>query len=351
MSRGKLVVGAAVIIALGIGGLVLLNATQTSVPVSAPEPEPVDSNGVDVGDLTLELSRLQAPRLAQPTSVDETLSKPEPPAASPVGTPLANSRADLEALADSGDAVASCRLALELMMCASAGNPPITMMGGLVGQVSTMDSVQQQRMIDAIAATSERVEGNADHCAGVDDIRTDEIEARARAAAQLGGSRPRVLYALRTPEGLIARLQGQAGFTLFNSDRPPVSQFYADNAYQFLQQGLASRDLLALEGLILVHTPHHVGPRPENLPLRMPNPLQFAVFSGLYARVSPGGLPDSFEQLRQKTVAGLDAEMQARVQDLIDREVQQWQFANKVGRVPPALDAGSSQDLCTGEPG
>jgi len=350
MSRGKLVFSVAVVIVLGIGGFVLLNATQPGVPVGPPEREQVDSDGVDVDDLMLELSKLQAPRLEEPSSVDAVKS-PVPLSALPVGTPLANSRADLESLADAGNAVASCRLALELMMCASAGDPPMTMMGGLVGPVSGMDSAQQQRMIDAIAATSERVEARANHCAGVDDIRIDEIERRASAAAQLGGSRPRVLYALRTPEGLIARLQPQTGFTFDSENAAPVSQFYADHAYQFLQQGLASRDLLALEGLILVHTPRHVGPSPANLPLRMPNPLQFAVLSGLYARVSPGGLPGSIEELRRETVARLDADMQMRVQDLIDREVQQWQFANKGGRVPAALDVESSEDLCTGESG
>lgn len=291
----------------------------------------------------LSLSVPASPSVApEPAPVAQSAMLPAP------GTPLSQSLQALRDAADSGDAFANCRLALELMFCANKGDPSPEMMGMLVPQVSGMSDKRQTGMIDALARSQERAERRAAHCSQLSEVEPGEIEARSRTAAARGGSRQRVLYALMTPQGHIARLMAPPGLTMEGDAAGSVSQFYADNAVQYLHQGLMARDVLALEGLIMAYAPKKLN-RPVELPFSLPNPLRFVVLVGLYERLGVGVIPSDVAGLRAEAMAQLPPAMQIQADKLAADEAERWVDGwRETSRKPPALDSASSDVLCRG---
>lgn len=211
-----------------------------------------------------------------------------------------------------------------------------------------MSDERQLGMVDALARSQERTERKASHCSELSAVEPDEIEARSRTAAERGGTRQRVIYALMTSQGRIARLLGPPGLTMNGDNESAVSQFYADNALQYLHEGLMARDVLALEGLIMAYAPKKLT-RPATLPFSLPNPLRFVVLVGLYERLGAGVIPSDFAELRAEAMAQLPAALQIQADKLAADEAQRWTAgSSEEFRKPPELDNMSSDELCRG---
>lgn len=291
-----------------------------------------DPTTVEVGDVTAAY---------QPVAIGNGDRRPEnniEVVLPPPGIPLSESRTALTALADRGDATANCRLALELMLCSSIDDDTLALLDGLAREGSAMQ---------AVSDTLDRTEGVAEHCGQASEVPADEPVERAHNAALLGGTRHRVLYALTSPDGMISRLHNPAGLSLSRTSNRPVSQFYAENAFQFLEEGFMQRDLLALEGLVLAYAPT---PLLRVFPLRIqrPDPFKFVVMAGLYEALGAGLLPSDVAELRNLVAADLETDVRDQARGMIDREITRWS-ADPGSLVPPKqLSPAAVDELCQG---
>jgi hypothetical protein len=195
--------------------------------------------------------------------------------------PLAEQMDDLVTLAETGDPTASCRLIIGANRCSEqARNAKFT--------ERTIRSLEHkpgrhEGLGIHVAAISMEIEAKSSaYCAGVD------LDSLPRAGKVLANAyaflspRQKTILALMRSDGVIRRLESEPDLSEMALYVYP--QALADNAYAFLQSGIQAHDPLALEGMMLVHSPGlSLGPRGAGLWL--PNPRLFLKYSFMLARL------------------------------------------------------------------
>ncbi len=144
---------------------------------------------------------------------------------------------------------------------------------------------------------------------------------------------------------MLSRLENPTGIVLAGARNRPVAQFYADNAYRFLEEGLVQRDLLALEGLILAHAPSPVN-RVVPLRIQRPDPFRFVVLTGLYEALGIAALPRDIGELRDAVIADLSPEVRDQAHALIDRELIRWSARQDSFAIPKTVSPAAINELC-----
>lgn len=319
--------------------------------VSAVGPDPAqrseaqsEQSALQVDDLNASLRALSGPR---PESRQRNQTIPASlPMAPPVGSPLTASLATLTERADRGDAPAKCRLAVELGLCANSGRAARSMLGTISGQVAGSKN-QDLTFLESVEISFGQLEELQQHCGEEPLSDATEREFRWQQAAEHGSARTRVLFALRGSSGHITRLIAGPGIRFFTDRRPMASQYYAEHAVEFLNQGLAVRDPLALEGLILLHEPRQ-GAGFSPLPISWPNPLRYATYVGLWERLGFAALPASVLEQREQALASLDPSLLPQLQRLIGTEAARWQAGSKPLAMAPVVSVETVDQLCPG---
>jgi hypothetical protein len=252
--------------------------------------------------------------------------------------------------AEAGDARAACRLALELSACrAAAKRDDLSMTMEYVAATSE-HAGRDPRVIDSIAEVREAAADAAPDCAGLETEGETDVVALLQAAAATGNARHRVIAALTQPDGSLLRLP-----------RGPVhplpmdpwvltlaSQFYADHALRYLDEGLRQRDPLALEGLILVHAPDVLVPSAStDAAFRLPNPRRFATLALLAEQVyGTDMLGSQTAQLLQRTLETFPEPERSRIEAEARRWARGWRASAASAPPPEAIDAQAIEALC-----
>ena len=157
-----------------------------------------------------------------------------------------------------GDPVAACRIAVDKIRCASSRRSS-SFGRDIARQASRGNAILgENKTIDFLATREEQFQAMADYCADADDESLPEIQDFPKQALARLSTHQKVVLALVRQDGSIARFprnQSASRMHLNGSTRFMLPQYLADNMLQFLQQGVANADPLALEGMLIVHYP------------------------------------------------------------------------------------------------
>ena len=266
------------------------------------------------------------------------------PALPPEDLPLAAQLPNLLARAKRGDPVASCRLAIGVVRCTTHQH-----VGEFTAHVRQADSVNVRDLANQTDARPSA--GIDEHCASFDRNSIGNLDDLLEKNKNQLNVHQKVLLALLQPDGTIMSMPREIARGVIGSatTRFVYSQFQADNALNFLQEGAAAHNRLALEGLILVHAPSDIpGFRPGTR-VSLPNPRQFLGYSLLLAEVFGA---DALGPIMSQTVANvlqsMDPKDVAWVQEQARVSAATWKYAmtreTPSSAKPNAVDQGSICD-------
>lgn len=203
----------------------------------------------------------------------------------------------------------------------------------------------ERTLVGAIAATEEGTAGVAEYCRGVDPSTYPDPEHFLEPTIGTMSARQKVLLALAGPDGAIQRLPREIRPApgLGNSINYMMPQFVADHGYAFLQQGIVAADPLALEGMLMVHSPVWM-PGTERSPrFSAPDPLRFAryamLMNAVYGQEATGNVARS---ILARVLATLAPEQRNALDAQVARDVALWQStaekSARLGIEAPDLD-------------
>ncbi|MGQ0799998.1 MAG: hypothetical protein ACT4NL_07815 [Pseudomarimonas sp.] len=268
--------------------------------------------------------------------------------------PLGERLQMLRTLSAEGQPEAACRLALELNHCRALGLRHLMSLGleDLLDQ-PTWDrrgAMEVGGLISSIADARERGDEVALHCEGISPVPENDAVERFQQLALRGTVRQRVVAALLQPDGSLPRLPRTAVSPLpFDSwSAGMATQFYAEHALEFLDEGYRQRDGLALEGLILVSAPEAIllESASEVLP-RLPDPYRFAGYALLAEQVfGPAMLGSTVTMLLQRVLDRMAPDQRERLESEVEREAQRWW--NGPAPLPPPEDGLAGLDAACG---
>jgi hypothetical protein len=241
--------------------------------------------------------------------------------------PLAQQLDALKARVQQGDPVAACRLAIDALRCRATAR-----VEQFQSEVAASMARRKHRggddfMLGMLANSAEQSDASSRFCKGVDAAMIPDIDQLPERAINAMSVRQKVLMAMSQTNGAVARLPKAIEIPpgTGNSTKMIQPQFLADHAFEFLQQGVANADPLALEGMLMVYVPVWI-PGTEHSPrLSSPNPRRFAIHAltmrQVYGDEALGGVAtDVLGEVMQK----MTAEQIAALQSEADREVLRW---------------------------
>lgn len=274
--------------------------------------------------------------------------RPLPPSLPPLAPLEASFTQQLSALtqrADAGDPVAACRLIVGANRCVEAArNRAFTEL--MVRSLESREAQHDDVMVQTVARARERGQANDEFCGDIDPVRLPSADALYRKAAPALSVRQKVVLALLRSDGRIRRLYGNPSFS--ESSLYVLPQFLSDHTHEFLLQGYAARDPLALEGLVMIHAPGRAI-HPQGIRLALPNPRLFIKYAGLLRRLhGDAAIEGAVGRLMQATAETLDAATLAQLDREIEAEYRRWTASGSVSTTLPPLDNGlmTSQALC-----
>lgn len=233
--------------------------------------------------------------------------------------------------AEAGDPVATCRVLLDSMRCAhwSEGNQFERILEESVSTKPPSDL--DDRAIDVLARDHHSSQ-QTEVCAGFDRQELRRVEQLSPSVFTRLTPRQKVLVAMTRHDGTLVRLprgpkSTPRGFSF--GDEYMVPQVLADRDLQFIADGLAAHDPLALEAAMLLHTPKAIPGLPFLLRQAQPNPYKFA----LYAAISNDLFgPDYTGAFANQTLAqiqsGMTSEERVRFAQELAHQLQLWRARN-----------------------
>lgn len=278
------------------------------------------------------------------TSLPEGLP-PMPPADLPLS-------AQLEALAKrakAGDPDAACRLLIQGERCGHYRRLQFFVQGTVDGRFKAPNSGAQEVMIDSAARWSEEAERDKALCDGIDINAVPDVDETMANALNRLTVRQKVILALVRGDGQLARIgiRGVDGPRRSSDAQGLPPQFYSDYLVDFLHEGLAARDPLALEGMVLLHVPMPPGANGNGLRVALPDQYRFA----LYARASlelngPVGIGPYLPQFLDRVLDQMSAEKRQQLEREVSALVADFRAAQPVQRPAPTANDAGLAELC-----
>ncbi len=191
----------------------------------------------------------------------------------------------------------------------------------MIQSLEARDGPSDELMIATIARQQERLEASGGYCKGFESAALPSPTSLLQATASLTPYQ-KALLALTRSDGTIQRLHDR--FSYSESGLYVYPQFLADNAYRFLQEGFAAGEPLALEGLVLVHSPSNVVSQ-RGVSLSLPNPKLFVKYMGLMQRLYgdvaiEGEIGMAFSEVR----ASIPPDQLVLIDKEMDAEYERW---------------------------
>jgi hypothetical protein len=252
----------------------------------------------------------------------------------------------LEALAREGNGEAACRYTIEMYGCASEARRRRfheLMQESLVRPGSER---RESLFVDLIAGDQERNASPESNCAGIAEAQLADPSRYLPFAVANLTARQKTMLAMMRPDGRIER------FPRTPRDVVPMEldtyfvtpQYLADNAYRFLESGIAARDPMALEGMLLTHCPSWIPGVIRGARLAAPDPRRFLYFSTVMTEVfGEPALGEFGAEIRDQVMATLEPADVERVLAEARRESARW--ARGASAMIPK-DAALQADSC-----
>lgn len=285
-----------------------------------------------------EIKEPQKPVTARELPVAETQRATLPPLPDHA-LPLAAQLPVLLQRAEAGDPVSSCRLIVGINRCKEQRRNQLYT-ERMIRDLQEKSRKNEGALIDLAAQMQERGEGPGQFCAAADTQSLPTPEVLLERAKDRLSPRQKAVMVLMRSDGSLRRLRGRMSFT--ESGLYVIPQFIADNSLQFLMQGYAAKDPLALEGLVLMHAPASAI-APSSVAVWLPNPELFLQYSMLMHELfGPESLGRSGVELAQVVAASEPPEEIHRLREVVRIEAEQWRRLGATQK--PAPDPSKSSD-------
>lgn len=184
--------------------------------------------------------------------------------------------------AKGGDPTSTCRIVIGVGRCSAFESRRAFIDRqmqnlGAIGQAGT-----EELAVETLARMEESLVPSQQFCdafSGAVEVDTETLLAQAKPALS---PRQKTVLAMMLSDGQVRRLQVRLNSTQAGEYLLP--QFIADNTPEFLQAGFAAKEPLALEGLIMLHSPSSIIPV-QGVMVRLPDQRRFLAFASLYRRL------------------------------------------------------------------
>lgn len=236
--------------------------------------------------------------------------------------PLVEQLPSLLERASRGDPVAACRVAFGVGRCS-----------GYLGRkrfveqaLSNLDRVSADGnatfAIEALARAQALIDDAQRFCAGVDTGGISGTERALEAALPSLSARQKTMLAMMLPDGQLRRLQVRPWSS--QSANYVLPQIIADNTVSFLNAGFAARDPLALEGLLLLHSPSALVHAQGIMP-RLPDQTRFLAYGLLHRRLfGPDAAGPQVNRVIDDLLVSRPPEVLKQLQVELEAEAQRW---------------------------
>jgi hypothetical protein len=305
-----------------VTALFLFRLTQDGAgprPTSTTDSAPVSSTDVSAEPAVAERPFATAqPRTAAPLADPVASARPLPAPEVPFREQLPQ----LQQRASIGDPVAACRLALGVNRCAGylGRKRFVEQAFGSLDRMSAAGNTEFA--VEALARAQESVRIAERFCSGVDVAGLPDADPGLNAALASLSPHQKTMLAMMLADGQIRRIQTRP----WSSQAADyiVPQFIADNTVRFLHDGFAARQPLAIEGLILLHSPSSMVAA-QGVMTRQPDRRKFAAYALLYRRLyGPQAMGPRVNQILDAVLATMPPGDVDVLRSDVEREAQQW---------------------------
>ncbi|MCB1568391.1 MAG: hypothetical protein KDI69_06195 [Xanthomonadales bacterium] len=242
--------------------------------------------------------------------------------------PLAQQLETLEALAEQGNPEAACRLYVGLRRCRTVAQR--------LQRAEQMQThleqggearISQDMMVSSIANTLENAQALSSWCEGIKPDHLPDANALAAGTIDRMTSAQKVLLVMSRQNGSLMRLPrgfGPPGGFGASSDFI-YPQFLSERAYGILQDGIRRADPLALEGMLMVHSPSWL-PGLEEFPrLSLPDRDLFVRYALLMREVyGDDALGQVAGAVLSRSTESMSPAERDAAQRWAEREAQRW---------------------------
>lgn len=263
---------------------------------------------------------------------------PKPMPLPDAALPLAEQLEALESLAEAGDPEATCRLHVGVRRCRMV-TQRLRRAEQMQASLERGDNVRinEDLMLMSIANALEQTHALASWCEGVQPIGLPDTDTLVERNIERMSTRQKVLLAMTRQDGSIIRMPrylGSPGGLGGNTDFS-YPQFLSDRAYAILQEGIQHADPLALEGMIMVHSPSWI-PGIEEFPrLSLPNRREFVRHALLMERLYGEDQVGTVVQAALvRNLALMSSAEREEAQRWVERESERWLATASATAVP-----------------
>lgn len=295
---------------------------------------------------------MDEPALGQdvPTAGVSTDRSVDPAARPPVpmpesALPLVEQMDALERLAQAGDPEAACRLFVGTRRCRMV-EQRLRRAEQMQARLERGEAprISEDMAVLSIANALEQTRALASWCEGADPARFPDADAFAERAFSHMSSAQKVLLVMSRQDGSIARMPRHFGSPggLGGTTEFIYPQFLSDHGHAALEEGVRQANPLALEGMIMLHSPAWIPGGEETPRLSMPDRRRFARYALLMTRVfGEDEVGPAVGGVLARSLASMGADERAEVERWADREAARWRAQASSGMVP--AKGGESQ--------
>lgn len=278
-------------------------------------------------------------RSADPASARPPLPMPE------AALPLVEQMDALERLAQAGDPDAACRLFVGTRRCRMV-EQRLRRAEQMQARLERGEAprISEDMAVLSIANALEQTRALASWCEGADPARFPDADAFAERAFGRMSSVQKVLLVMSRQDGSIARMPRHFGSPggLGGSTGFIYPQFLSDHGRAALEEGVRQANPLALEGMIMLHSPAWIPGGEETPRLSMPDRRRFARYALLMTRVfGEDEVGPAVGGVLARSLASMGADERAEAERWADREAARWRAQASNGMAP--AEGGESQ--------
>jgi len=245
------------LLCLSIGAAVTIIASRWGGPrtSSANPAEPPVMERLAVSDVSQSVMGV-GPGGVSPSGVAPKTNSPVPAALGlklpDVSVPLALQLDTLVEQAKAGNPTAACRLVASINRCVTAAQRR-AFSERVLNSLEKGKTNNPDMMIDLVARSEEQSASTADYCSGVEPQRLPSLEDALRNALPSLDPHQKTVVAMLRADGDLRRLvRTQPSSEPSTYVRPDA---ISSNQHSFLLAGFEAMDPLALEGLVMMHSP------------------------------------------------------------------------------------------------
>lgn len=242
--------------------------------------------------------------------------------------PLAEQLGALIQLAQAGDPEAACRLFIGTRRCRMVTQRlrRAEQMQQHLEQGQT-SRISEDMAVLSIANALEQTRALAAWCDGVDPAQHPNANALAERAFDNMTSAQKVLLVMSRQDGSIARMPRHFGSSgsLGGTTGFIYPQFLSDHGYSILEEGIRQANPLALEGMIMLHSPSWIPGSEEAPRISMPDRQRFVQYGLLMTYVfGEDDLGPIMSDTIARSLASMDPDKRAEAERWAEYEAERW---------------------------